>query len=156
MKRKIAQTFLIMMQQFKVQKEGRASRIESLSIAIALYLNYYKNFKFYLKEKVYYKKKKYYNCHQLYCNICTDKLKLQLGTCADAHAHLGIVILCSHEPCDYHYHSLSLSQSVIFFFGPSQWIQTSMRLTIIFSLFYFIFGGLRWVSLTALKNIGNK
>lgn len=76
MKRKIAQTFLIMMQQFKVQKEGRASRIESLSIAIALYLNYYKNFKFYLKEKVYYKKKKYYNCHQLYCNICTDKLKL--------------------------------------------------------------------------------
>lgn len=58
MKRKIAQTFLIMMQQFKVQKEGRASRIESLSIAIALYLNYYKNFKFYLKEKVYYQKKK--------------------------------------------------------------------------------------------------
>lgn len=40
MKRKIAQTFLIMMQQFKVQKEGRASRIESLSIAIALYLNF--------------------------------------------------------------------------------------------------------------------
>lgn len=58
MKRKIAQTFLIMMQQFKVQKEGRASRIESLSIAIALYLNYYKKFKFYLKEKVYYQKKK--------------------------------------------------------------------------------------------------
>lgn len=77
MKRKIAQTFLIMMQQFKVQKEGRASRIESLSIAIALYLNYYKKFKFYLKEKVYYQKKKEnYNCHQLYCNICTDKLKL--------------------------------------------------------------------------------